>query len=136
MDFVWKSYACFNENCVKSVSNRKQELGISNIDSFSRFNMNKITWLMEIYYEPYYMQDNIELSVIHSWSISGFKVFLIFERHAMFPLVTLLAQWIGFPFTGITIEIYFPAEKIIKTKLRIEHEIFKIINRQNYRRFF
>jgi hypothetical protein len=37
----------------------------------------------------YYIEDNIELFVIHARRIGGFKDFLIFERHVMFSLVTL-----------------------------------------------
>jgi hypothetical protein len=105
-DFVRKSYAYFSEYCVKPASNRKQELGIRNIDSFSRFNVNNIAWLVDIYHEPYYIQDNIKLFVIHAWRIIGFKDFLIFEKHIMFPPTILSAQWIGFSFTSDD-KIYF-----------------------------
>ncbi|XP_044401636.1 zinc finger MYM-type protein 1-like [Triticum aestivum] len=104
-------------------------------NSFSRFNVNKLARLTEIYcedfsdYEREHIVDNLELFIIHMRRIEEFrachdiaslaKKMVELERHVMFPAVYRLIELaLLLPVATATVERAFSSMKIIKTELR------------------
>lgn len=104
-------------------------------DSFSRFNVNKLARLTDIYHEDFsnyereHIEDNLELFIIHMRRIEDFRVchdiaslakkMVELERHIMFPTVYRLIELsLLLPVATATVERAFSAMKIIKTELR------------------
>jgi hypothetical protein len=59
-------------------SNKKPKTMYQKQDSFSRFSVNNIVFLTEIYHISYFIKDNLELFIIHTWVIGDLTDFLIF----------------------------------------------------------
>ncbi|XBI03917.1 hypothetical protein VPH35_132281 [Triticum aestivum] len=103
-------------------------------NSFSRFNLNKLARLTEIYhddfsdYEREHIEDNLDLFIIHMRRIEDFrachdiaslaKMMVELERHVMFPTVYRLIELaLLLPVATATVERAFSSMKIIKTEL-------------------
>jgi hypothetical protein len=104
-------------------------------DSFSKFDVDKLIWIADIYYDDFSfddrkrIKDQLQTFIIHVRRLEEFRVcydlaslsktMVRLERHIVFPLVYHLIELsLILSVATTTVERVFSAMKIIKIKLR------------------
>ena len=108
---------------------------IDSRDSFSKFDVDKLARIADIYYDDFSfddrktIKDQLQTFIIHVRRLEEFKTcydlaslsktMVRLERHIVFPLVYRLIELaLLLPVATATVERAFSAMKIIKTELR------------------